>query len=430
MTDPTLPFSRRVFLQQGVTLASLVSTIPWFLQHSALGVLAQQSTRTGSTPGVPEERVLVVVQLAGGNDGLNTVVPYGDDAYYRARPALGLASPSRTGSNPVLIADSAAGMGLHPNLEGFKALLDDGRLSIVQGVGYPNPNRSHFASMDIWHTARTDAKGAGWIGRYVDCTCSGTPDPEGVISIGRTAPLALIGARSTPVSFENAQLFRWMGADVDPSLESTYEQLTRAGEIDGVTPGSQQAFLMRTALDAQLSSDRIRNALRTSPLVRYPATPIARQLQAIGAMIRADMRTRVYYASIGGFDTHAGQANTHAQLMRGVGDALKAFQDDLVAQGNDTRVLTMVFSEFGRRVRQNASGGTDHGTAAPMFLIGPMVRSGLVGTHPSLTDLDQGDLKFMTDFRGVYASVLEDWMRAPSAKVLGGNYPKAKVLRS
>jgi len=221
-----------------------------------------------------------------------------------------------------------------------------------------------------------------------------------------------------------------MGADVDPSLESTYEQLTRAGEIDGVTPGSQQAFLMRTALDAQLSSDRIRNALRTSPLVRYPATPIARQLQAIGAMIRADMRTRVYYASIGGFDTHAGQANTHAQLMRGVGDALKAFQDDLVAQRNDTRVLTMVFSEFGRRVRQNASGGTDHGTAAPMFLIGPMVRSGLVGTHPSLTDLDQGDLKFTTDFRGVYASVLEDWMRAPSAKVLGGNYPKAKVLRS
>jgi uncharacterized protein (DUF1501 family) len=284
--------------------------------------------------------------------------------------------------------------------------------------------------MDIWQTARTDAKGTGWVGRYVDCTCSGTPDPEGVISIGREAPLALIGDRSTPVSFENAQLFRWMGADVDPALESTYESLTRAGEIDGVAPGSQQAFLMRTALDAQLSSDRIRDALRGSPLVRYPTTTLARQLQAIGAMIRAGMRTRVYYASIGGFDTHAGQANTHGQRLREVGDALKSFQDDLVAQGNDTRVLTMVFSEFGRRVRQNASGGTDHGTAAPMFLIGPMVKAGVVGTHPSLTDLDAGDLKFTTDFRSVYASVLDDWMRAPAAKVLGGSYPKAKVLRA
>ncbi|MBU3728693.1 MAG: DUF1501 domain-containing protein [Phycisphaerales bacterium] len=430
MADPNLPFSRRIFLQQGVTLASLVSTIPWFLQHSALGVLSQQSTRTGSTPGVPEDRVLVVVQLGGGNDGLNTIVPYGDDAYYRARPTLAIASPERAGSSPVLIADAGAGLGLHPNLGGLKALLDDGRLSIVQGVGYPNPNRSHFASMDIWQTARTDAKGAGWIGRYVDCTCSGTPDPEGVISIGRTAPLALVGERSTPVSFENAQLFRWMGADVDPALEPTYEQMTRAGEIDGVAPGSQQAFLMRTALDAQLSSDRIRDALRGSPLVRYPTTTLARQMQAIGAMIRAGMRTRVYYASIGGFDTHAGQANAHGQRLREVGDALKAFQDDLVAQGNDTRVLTMVFSEFGRRVRQNASGGTDHGTAAPMFLIGPMVKAGVVGTHPSLTDLDSGDLKFTTDFRSVYASVLDDWMRAPAGKVLGGSYPKAKVLRS
>jgi uncharacterized protein (DUF1501 family) len=430
MNDPKLPYSRRIFLQQGVTLASLVSTIPWFLQHSALGVLAQQSTRTSSTPGVPEDRVLVVVQLGGGNDGLNTVVPYGDAAYYRARPTLGIASPEKAGANSVLVADAAAGLGLHPSLGGLKALLDEGRLSVVQGVGYPNPNRSHFTSMDIWQTARTDAKGTGWIGRYVDCTCSGTPDPEGVISIGRTAPLALVGDRSAPVSFENAQLFRWMGADVDPALDATYGQMTRAGELEGVDPGSQQAFLMRTALDAQLSSDRIRSALRGTPLVRYPTTGLARQLQAIGAMLRAGMRTRVYYASLGGFDTHAGQANTHGQRLREVGDALKAFQDDLKAQGNDGRVLTMVFSEFGRRVRQNASGGTDHGTAAPMFLLGPMVRPGIMGTHPSLTELDQGDLKFTTDFRSVYAAILDDWMRAPSTKVLGGTYPKAKVLRS
>ncbi len=425
--DPTLPLTRRIFLQQGVTLASLVATVPWFLEKSALGMLGP-NMHLSSQSGVPQERILVVVQLGGGNDGLNTIVPYGADEYYRQRPQLGIAAPGS--NNGALELDRAIGIGLHPNLTGFKELLDGGKLAIVQGVGYPNPNRSHFASMDIWHTATTQGRGNGWIGRYVDNACNGSPQADAEIAIGRTAPLAMFGDLHKPVSFENAKLFQWTGKELPTQLEGSYEATNRAGALTGVAAGSQAAFLMRTALDAQLSSDRIRGAMDKTPLVSYPNSQLSLQLKAIGAMIRDQMRTRVYYASIGGFDTHGGQAGAHGNLMRQVGDSLLAFQKDLEAQGNDTRVVTMVFSEFGRRVKQNASGGTDHGTAAPMFLMGSGVHAGVHGKHPSLGDLDQGDLKFTCDFRSVYASVLENWMGAPAKKILGGAYPTMKLLRA
>lgn len=420
------PLTRRIFLQQGITLASLVATVPWFLEKSALGMLPADR-RVTSHAGVPEDRILVVVQLGGGNDGLNTVVPYGSDDYYKLRPQLAIAAPGS--NNGALQLDSKIGIGLHPNLIGFKELMDSGRMAIVQGVGYPNPNRSHFASMDIWHTGKSQGRGNGWIGRYVDNACNGSPQADAEIAIGRTAPLAMFGELHKPVAFENARLFQWTGKELPGSLEAPYEAMNRAGALEGVAAGSQSAFLMRTALDAQLSSDRIRAAMDKTPLVSYPNSQLSTQLKSIGAMIRDQMKTRVYYASIAGFDTHGGQAGSHGNLMRQVGDALLAFQNDLKAQGNDTRVVTVVFSEFGRRVKQNASGGTDHGTAAPMFLMGAGVNAGVHGTHPSLTDLDQGDLKFTCDFRSVYATVLEQWMGAPSKKILGAAYPTLKLLR-
>lgn len=423
--ESNTPFSRRIFLQQGVTLASLVGTIPWFLEHSAMGML-RSSNAVSSQAGVPEDRILVVVQLGGGNDGLNTVVPYGSDDYYRARPQLAVAAPGK--DNGALQLDSKFGIGLHPNLKGFKELLDGGQLAVIQGVGYPNPNRSHFASMDVWHTGSPRGRGDGWIGRYVDCTCNGSPQADAQVSIGRSAPLAMIGAISKPVSFENAKLFQWMGKDLPSDMGNPYDAINRAGALEGVTAGSQEAFLMRTALDAQLSSDRIRAAMAKTPLVSYPNTKLAEQLKSVGAMIRDQMKTRVYYVSLAGFDTHSGQQGAHGNLMREVSEALLAFQNDLKAQGNDGQVMTMVFSEFGRRVRQNASGGTDHGTAAPMFVIGKRVKAGVHGNHPSLTDLDQGDLKFTTDFRSVYATLLDSWMGAPSSKVLGQAYPSMKFL--
>ncbi len=423
-------FTRRLFLQQGLTLASLAATAPLFIQRSALAMMRPPGSPVSSRPGVPEDRVLVVVQLGGGNDGLNTVVPYGSAEYYRARPTLAIPAPGRgTQDRPgALELAGAQGLGLHPNLAGFKGLLDDGVASIVQGVGYPNPNRSHFASMDIWHTADTDARGHGWIGKYLDATCNGAPVPEAGVAVGRSAPLAMQGALNKPVTFETAELFRWIGEDLDRTLKGPYDAINRGGMLDDVDPDSQLGFLMRTALDAQVSSDRIRAAVAKRPLVPYPGSPLARQLQVVGAMIRDGMATRVYYVSLGGFDTHAGQAGPHSNLMRQVGEGLAAFYQDLKAQGNSGRVLTMAFSEFGRRVAQNASGGTDHGTAAPMYFVGDMVRPGLLGDHPSMADLDDGDLRFTADFRSVYAAVLEDWMGAPSAAILGRAYEKARIV--
>jgi uncharacterized protein (DUF1501 family) len=427
-----LAFSRRLFLERGLLLASMAATVPHFIQQSAFGMLA--STPFGGA-GVPTERVLVVVQLGGGNDGLNTVVPYGDPLYYDARPTLGLRAPAAsatqaTAATTALELDRTRGLGLHPNLEGLKELFDEGHATVVQGVGYPNPNRSHFTSMDIWHTARTDGRGAGWLGRYFDNACNGTPIPEGAIALGRQAPLALLGDVQKPVAFESPDLFRWLGEELHPSLAAPYDDITRAGTLEGIEADSQTSFLMRTALDARVGSDRIRAALDRQPLVAYPGGPLAQQLRTIGAMIRAGLPTRVYYATLSGFDTHAGQAGPHAGLMRQLGDSLRAFHRDLQAQGNADRVVTLCFSEFGRRVRQNASAGTDHGTAAPVVLVGTKVRPGVLGDHPSLADLDQGDLKHTVDFRSVYAGILEDWLKAPSAEILGGPFRKAELFRT
>ena len=205
-------YSRRLFLKQGLGFISLASTAPLFIQRSAQGILLPFGSLLSSAPGVPEDHVLVVVQLGGGNDGLNTVVPFGNRTYYTARPNIAVAEPGSSGNGlpGALKVDDKLGIGLHPNLTGLKELMDQGVASVVQGVGYPNPNRSHFTSMDIWHTADTNAKGYGWIGKYCDCTCNGTPEPESIVSIGRESPLAMNGQIQKPVNFESAELFRWL----------------------------------------------------------------------------------------------------------------------------------------------------------------------------------------------------------------------------
>lgn len=433
------PFTRREFLNASLTFASAALTVPSFLQRSAFAV-AQPGEGLSSIPGVDEGRILVVLQLSGGNDGLNTVVPYGFDQYYRVRSGIGINQAQ------VLKLSKADGVGLHPALTGLHDLHENGLLSIIQGVGYPNPNRSHFKSMDIWHTAESTATGDGWLGKYIDSQCcgsgkgeSGTAETASItkaieppIAIGRTAPLALQGRTVVPVSFESADLFRWTGQDADRALAQPYDALVERGVTPDVDPASNAAFLMRTALDARVSSDRIRKAVSTKPLVEYPRTQVARDLSMVASMVRAELPTRVYYVSFGGFDTHAGQGGaqgSHANLLRQLGDAVKAFYDDLKAQGNDARVMTMCFSEFGRRVAQNASGGTDHGTAAPMFLAGPMVRRGLIGDHPSLTALDDGDLVHGLDFRSVYAGIMKDWLQTDPEPVLGKTFRPVIVTR-
>ncbi len=425
--DFRAPRTRRSFLTEGLGIVSLATTAPWFLDLTARGMALPQET--GGLPkatGDIANRILVVVQLGGGNDGLNTVVPFGDGGYYDARPQLSIPEPGKAGG--CLPLSGTTGLGLHPAMSDLASLFDDGRVTIVQGVGYPNPNRSHFTSMDIWHTARNNAGGDGWIGRYFDCTCNGKPVQDGAIAIGQSPPLAMQGVVQAPVAFEDAQLFQWLGRNIDRSLEEPYQEIMRAGVRPGVAPDSHAAFLARTVLDAQLSSDRVRRALGRESLVSYPGSGLGRQMQSIGAIIRDGLSTRVYYAAISGFDTHAGQGPTQERLLGEFAAAMRAFQSDLDAQGNADRVMVMVFSEFGRRVGQNASQGTDHGTAAPLFLVGSSVRAGVLGQHPSLVDLDQGDLKFSVDFRSVYAGVLSDWMGADAVTILGKSYPPAKVV--
>ena len=436
--DQVKAYTRRDFLQHSALFASAALTVPAFLQSSAIA-LPRPMMGLSSIPGVDEDKILVVIQLSGGNDGLNTLVPYGHDAYQRVRSRIALSA------NEVHQLSRNGGLGLHGAMDGFKELYDNGMCAIVQGVGYPNPNRSHFASMDIWHTADTSGTGDGWLGKYVDAQCigygSGTPKknqqqnqdpPPPLIAIGKEAPLMLHGRSQMPVAIESADMYQWTGDKMGDDLSSAYHEniKKRSEHSDG---DDNKSFLVRTAMDAQISSTKIRKAIGTESLVQYPNTRLGSQLSMVASMIRAGMPTRVFYVSHGSFDTHANQGGlqgTHARLLQQLSEAVDAFYKDLKAQENESRVLSMCFSEFGRRVGQNGSGGTDHGTAAPMFLFGPMVKPGLHSRYPSLTDLDNGDLKYTADFRQVYAEILDGWLSAPSRDVLGRGYQHLRVLKS
>ena len=419
-------------------------TLPVFLEKTFFALDAMAADALTQTTTGKDGTILVVLQMAGGNDGLNMVVPYADDIYYRSRPKLGLPA------DKVLKLNSYAG--LNGKLTGLKALFDEGHLSVVQGVGYPNPNRSHFRSTEIWQTA-SDAdrnESEGWLGRYFDNCCAGA-DPTVGVAIGEEMPQAFAAKTPTGITFSEPEQFRWRPSEkVEGRMsaeESFFRQLNGSGGGEetlltaseggsiGAIPGKSKTdlstidFLQRTALDAQLSSDKILAIARKyESNVPYPQGRLAASLSMIARMIAGGLPTRVYYVSQGGFDTHAGQVNAHERLMGELNDALSAFATDLKQQGNFDRVLLITFSEFGRRLVENANGGTDHGAAAPMFIVGGAVKPGLFGKYPSLSDLDYGDLKFNTDFRSVYGTVLDKWLRAPSQVVLGRKFPALPII--
>jgi uncharacterized protein (DUF1501 family) len=435
--------TRRKFLRTSMLGAAASWTLPVFLEKtfSTLDAMAAEVVTQAVTG--KDGTILIVLQMAGGNDGLNMVVPFADDAYHRCRPRLGISA------DKILKIDSYAG--LNPKLTGLKSLFDKGHLSIIQGVGYPNPNRSHFRSTEIWQTA-SDAdrnESEGWVGKYFDSCCSGA-DPTVGVAIGDQMPQAFVARTPTGVTFSKPEQFRWMPSEKRTGPMSTEEtffrQLNGLGDEDATPvaneggsisaiPGSTKAdqsaldFLQRTALDAQLSSDKILAIARKyKSKMPYPQGQLAASLSLIARMIAGGLPTRVYYASQGGFDTHAGQLNTHDRLMTELNDSLSAFVADLKEQGNFDRVLLMTFSEFGRRVAENANGGTDHGAAAPMFVLGGAVKPGLFGKYPSLTELDHGDLKFNTDFRSVYGTILDRWLKAPSQLVLGRKFSQLPII--
>ena len=393
-----------------------------FLTRTALALQNPwDQALTASAAGRSDGPILVVVQMGGGNDGLNTVVPFVQDGYYRARPRLAVPR-----ERVLRVTDE---LGFHPGLAPLKALYDEGRLAVVQGAGYPNPNRSHFRSMEIWHTADPSGTGprTGWLGRLFDSECPACGPTAGIAMTGAEMPLAMQGAAGRAVVLESPQAFAF-----HPVRGGGPQEVEAFRRLMQPVPGDEPVvdFLTHTAMDAILASDEIRKVpAQAQDAGDYPRDPFSLKLRLVSELISACVPTRVYYVGLGGFDTHAAQAGRHDRLLEQLGAGLAAFVKDLTQKGLLDRVLVMTFSEFGRRVAENASGGTDHGAAAPMFLIGSQVVPGIHGGHPSLVDLDQGDLRFQVDFRSVYATVVEQWLGIPSQTVLGDRFPTVGILR-
>lgn len=441
-TLPTLR-TRREFLRSTILGGALSWTVPTFLANTFSSLQAAAANSATQIATGRDSTILVVLQMAGGNDGLNTVVPYANDHYHQARPRLALAEKDILRIND--------GLGLHKALSGFKEIYDAGQLAIVQGVGYPNPNRSHFRSTEIWQTA-SDAERFekyGWLGRFFDNTCDGC-DPTVAVTLGRQMPQALAAKKPTGICFDNPGNYRFMqsGRADRSEMAATEESFRKLNEPDepfmensggsigaiagaATRGGSPLDFIERTALDAQVSSDQIRAmASRVQNQASYPNSQLANSLKLVAKLIGGGLPTRVFYVSQGGYDTHTNQPGAHERLLTDLGGAVKAFVDDLKAQGNLQRVMVLTFSEFGRRVAENASQGTDHGAAAPMFIIGHKVKAGLLGKYPSLapSDLSRGDLQFTVDFRNVYAGVLEHWLKTRSETVLGRKFEPLALI--
>ena len=410
-------FERRDFLR-GVAGLSVASSYPLFLRRAAAAAMESAEKSNDATG----DRILVVLQLSGGNDGLSTVVPYADDDYHRARRT------ARIEEKDALKIDER--VGLHPALGGLKELYDRGEFAIVQGTSYPNPTRSHFLSMDVWHAADRDGArvGTGWLGRALDSCCGNQQNPLLSVNIGGKLPLALAAEKVKPITFQNPQSYQWNGRSGNKDAFGDLQKMKKRGE-KGVARSGKLDFLLRVSADARSSSETIRKTLAGyRPTARYPNGRLAADLRTVSAMISSGLPTRIYYVSLGGFDTHANQKQRHDRLMATLSQSVGAFMSDLRKQKLLDRVAILSFSEFGRRVKENGSRGTDHGVAGPMFLFGSKIRGGLHGEHPSLTELDKGDLVMTTDFRSVYATLLDDWLGVSSKEVLGGEFERLPLF--
>ncbi len=401
--------SRRAFMAQGLGFVGAGS----LLQNAINAQLTPDPTSLAG------DRILVIIQLSGGHDAMSALVPYGHDAYGRVRKA------TRITEKEVLKLNNE--VGLHPNLKGFKELHERGAFAAVPGTGYPKPTYSHFKAMDIWHMAdrRGRAVTRGWLGRYFDAAFPKNLDPQLSLAVGSgKTPLAIVGGAHPGLCFSRPESFTYTGAGRSKERVKLYGQMNASAKNSAA---SNLDFVTQTAANANACSAEIRRLARAhKPKATYPSTSIGRALRTVGAMVAGDASTRVYYVKQGGYDTHSGQRTRHDRLMAELDAAVMAFQQDLDAQGNAKKVMSMAFSEFGRRVKENGSEGTDHGAAGSMFLIGEGVKAGVHGKHPSLTELQGGgggSLVHTVDFRSVYATVLEKWLKTPSEKILGKQYP-------
>ncbi|AGA31157.1 DUF1501 domain-containing protein [Singulisphaera acidiphila] len=404
-----MPLSRRDLFKTSLRDASLFALAP-----TVPGFLA--ATARANAPSSPEEgRVLVIIELEGGNDGVNTIVPFQDEGYGKYRSALCLPTKAL-----LKVSDS---VGLHPSLKAASRLLERGELAIVQGVGYPNPSRSHFRSMEIWHTARPDPEeqgGPGWLGRVLDARLAAGDKAASYFVGGDPPAAALTGRRHIPSTLDRLD---------DLLLAGPSGARRTLGA--GATSNDLAAFVRRTTLDAYAAADRVAALTRADrSAASEPAGNLRGRLSLIARLLKSGSRARVYYTRQGSYDTHADQLQTHANLLFELSGALEEFQTDLAHSGLADRVAVLCFSEFGRTVAENGSSGTDHGTAGPVFLVGQHVQAGLIGPAPNLVDLARDDLKTTIDFRRIYASILQDWLKLPSADVLAGRFDPLPLFRS
>ena len=389
---------RKEFIQIG-SLATASLLVPKFLKAFESKSMV-----------LPGNKVVVILQLSGGNDGLNTVIPYRKDLYYRARPKLGIAK-----DKVLTLTDE---VGLNPALKGLKELYDDGSLSVLNNVGYPNPDRSHFRSMDIWHTASNSNEywTSGWMGRYLDSQCKGCDKPTQAIEIDDILSLALKGEEIKGIAVKDPR--RLYGT----ANEKFFRDIMKNYKDEA---GDQPAdYLYKTMAETLSSADYIFKQSRMHPTnAVYPTTNLGNSLKTIASLIYSEINTKVYYVSLGSFDTHINQEGQQSRLFTEMNDAIKAFVKDLKEQHRFDDVLLFSFSEFGRRVEQNASNGTDHGTANNMFMIsGGLKQKGILNPMPDLSDLNEGDLKYNVDFKNVYATILNKWLKADDKSILMKQY--------
>ncbi|MEO6583834.1 MAG: DUF1501 domain-containing protein [Ferruginibacter sp.] len=393
---------RREFLQVG-SLATATLMLPKFLKAFE---------NKNMVP--PGNKVVVVIQFSGGNDGLNTVIPARNDIYYRERPRLGI-----TKDKALLLTDE---VGLNPALAAFKGLYDDGSLGILNGVGYPNPDRSHFRSMDIWQSASNSNEyvNTGWLGRYLDAQCAGCDKPTQALEIDDMLSLALKGEERKGLAFKDPRRL------YSSSNEKFYRDINQThGNAEDTVD-----YLYKTMSETLSSADYIYQQSKLHPTgYAYPNSELGRNLKTIASLILSDINTKVYYVSLGSFDTHTNQDAQQKRLFTELNDAVKAFTTDLKNNNRFNDVLMMTFSEFGRRVTQNASNGTDHGTANNMFFIsGGLKQKGVLNDLPDLANLNDGDLKHTVDFKNVYATVLNKWLGTDDKKILGKKYEHLKFI--
>lgn len=404
--------TRRDLLRRSAIIAIGAAAPPWLATIARADVVKLATGRK-----IDPENILVVCQLSGGNDGLNTVVPYTNPAYYAARPVLGLKEDT------VLKLDEE--FGLHAGMEGFKSLYDEKKAAIVQSVGYPNPDRSHFKSMEIWQTANPDGREAyGWLGKYLDQQIkNGSTNPVLALGLSRTKPDAFKAkVASVPCFASLADIKSFVG---DPDAERMLREV-QGMEAYGNADAESVRRANLSALDAMAELNRALDSY--APKMQYGNDQFGQGFKQIAHLIATSPITRVIYFATGGFDTHSQQAAQHARLLQDFSNGIKAFMDEMKVLGKENKVIVLVFSEFGRRVRENASAGTDHGAGAPMFVIGGQVKGGMHGEKPDLVNLDRGDVPWRVDFRQVYATVIDEWMSGDSEMMFGKKFDHVRIF--